>query len=209
MGELWRRLGKFIQSLWKKIFNKKDRIPQKWNQLTRENMQLGAGEIFLDGMSLGRVESITSISKDDIPDKVWKNLKSFFEDVEVNCQLIDISSQLNTPKNLANIYRTNLPKHYSCKMLILSIAANQESEYIAVDMSQYEERGLVHYIIGRTLSFQEIEEEYLSAANQEGCKIDESTLEWMREGAETDLVSMLYGAADLYYYEDTGEWDFD
>ena len=65
MGDFIKRLGKKVQGLLDKIFGKKDKKPQSWHDtsgwtnITSTDMKLGAGEVFLDGVSLGKVESIT------------------------------------------------------------------------------------------------------------------------------------------------------
>ena len=78
-----------------------------------------------------------------------------------------------------------------------------------MDISQLEEKGIAHFIIGRTIGFQEIEEEYMREKAKLQEEENEDGLEWLREGAESGLCSTVYGPADLYYYEELGYWDFD
>ena len=78
-----------------------------------------------------------------------------------------------------------------------------------MDISQLEEKGIAHYIIGRTIGFQEIEEEYKGEKARLQEEENDDGLEWLREGAETGLCSTIYGEADLYYYEELGYWDFE
>ena len=168
MGDFIRRLGKKVQGLLDKIFGKKNKKPQSWHDtsgwtnITSTDMKLGAGEVFLDGVSLGKVESITSISKNDIPEETWESLKSIFGDGEINCGWVEIPSQPEIQKNFFNIPLTLLPKRIPVKTLLVSLAANQQWDYQAVDMSQYEEKGLAHFIVGRTCDMEELLEEYFS-----------------------------------------------
>ena len=167
MGDFIRRLGKKVQELLDKIFGTKDKKPQSydtsgWTNITSTDMKLGAGEVFLDGVSLGKVESITSVSKENISEESWESLKSIFGDGEINCGWVEIPSQPEIQKNFFNIPLTLLPKRIPVKTLLVSLAANQQSDYQAVDMSQYEEKGLAHFIIGRPYGMEELLEEYFA-----------------------------------------------
>lgn len=218
MGDFIRRLGKKVQGLLDKIFGKKDKKPQSWHDtkswtnITSTDMKLGAGEVFLDGVSLGRVESITSISKEDIPEETWESLKSIFGDGEINCGWVEIPSQPEIQKNFLNIPVTLLPKRYWCKTLLVSLAANQQSDYQAVDMSQYEEKGLAHFIIGRTCGMEELLEEYFAEqeySSEEEKQEDKEWLEEMLSEAEDGLFSTCVGKATLLHYEELGIWSFE
>ena len=217
MGDFIRRLGEKIQGLLDKIFGKKDKKPQSpntsgWTNITSTDMKFGAGEVFLDGVSLGKVESITSISKDDIPDETWESLKSIFGDGEINCGWVEIPSQPEIQKNFFNIPLTLLPKRYSCKTLLVSLAANQQNDYQAVDMSQYEEKGLAHFIIGRTCDMKELLEEYFAEQkynSEEEKQEDKEWLEEMLSEAEDGLFSTCVGRATLLHYEELGVWSFE
>lgn len=201
MGDFIRRLGKKVQELLDKIFGEKDRKPQSlntksWTNITSTDVKLGAGEVFLDGVSLGKVESITAISKEDSSEETWESLKSIFGDGEINCGWVEISSQPEIQKNFFNISLTLLPKRYSVKTLLVSLAANQQSDYQAVDMSQYEEKDLAHFIVGRTCDMEELLEEY-----------DSEDKEWLEEIG--GLFSTCVGKATLLYYEELGIWSFE
>lgn len=167
MGDFIRRLGKRVQELLDKIFGTNDKKPQSsstknWTDITSTDMKLGAGEVFLDGVPLGKVESITSVSKENISEESWESLKSIFGDGEINCGWVEIPSQAEIQKNFFNIPLTLLPKRYLCKTLLVSLAANQPYDYQAVDMSQYEKKGLAHFIVGRTCNMEELLKEYFA-----------------------------------------------
>ena len=218
MGDFIRRLGKKVQGLLDKIFGKKDKKPQSWHgtsgwtNITSTDMKLGAGEVFLDGVSLGKIESITSISKEDIPDETWESLKSIFGDGEINCGWVEIPSQSEIQKNFFNIPLTLLPKRIPVKTLLVSLAANQQSDYQAVDMSQYEEKGLAHFIIGRTCGMEELLEEYFAEQEYNSEEEEQKDKEWLEEmlsEAEDGLFSTCAGKATLLHYEELGIWSFE
>ena len=217
MGDFIRRLVKKVQGLLDKIFGKKNKKPQSWDDtsgwtnITSTDMKLGAGEVFLDGIPFGKVESITSISKNDIPEETWESLKSIFGDGEINCGWVEIPSQPEIQKNFFNIPLTLLPKRIPVKTLLVSLAANQQSDYQAVDMSQYEEKGLAHFIIGRTCSMEELLEEYFAEQkynSEEEKQEDKEWLEEMLSEVEDGLFSTRVGKATLLYYEELGIWSF-
>ena len=217
MGDFIRRLGKKVQELLDKIFGKKDKKPQSldtksWTNITSTDMKLGAGEVFLDGISLGKIESITSVSKNDIPEETWESLRSIFGDGEINCGWVEIPSQAEIQKNFFNISLTLLPKRYSCKTLLVSLAANQQSDYQAVDMSQYEEKGLAHFIVGRTCGMEELLEEYFAEQEYNSEEEKQEDKEWLEEilsEAENGLFSTCAGKATLLHYEELGIWSFE
>lgn len=214
MGDFIRRLGEKVQGLLDKIFGKKSKKPQNpdtknWTNITSTDMKFGAGEVFLDGISLGKVESITSISKDDIPEEVWESLKSIFGDGEINCGWVEIPSQPEIQKNFFNIPLTLLPKRYSCKTLLVSLAANQPYDYQAVDMSQYEERKLAHFIVGRTCDMEELLEEYFSEVQYSSEEEEQEDREFLEEIIEDGLFSTCVGEATLLHYEELGVWSFE
>ena len=210
MGDFIRRLGKKVQGLLDRIFGKKDKKPQSWRDtkswtnITSTDMKLGAGEVFLDGVSLGQVESITSISKEDISEEAWESLKSIFGDGEINCGWVEIPSQPETQKNFFNIPLTLLPKRIPVKTLLISIAANQESDYIAVDMSQYEEKGLAHYICGRKDDWDEILNEYAFTENDRDFFQEE-----IETAKEYGVFSSVLKDATLLHYESLGLWEIE
>lgn len=215
MGDFIRRLGKKVQGLLDKIFGKKNKKPQSWDDtsdwtnITSTDMKLGAGEVFLDGVSLGKVESITSINKCDIPEETWESLKSIFGDGEINCGWVEIPSQPEIQKNFFNIPLTLLPKRYPCKTLLVSLAANQQWDYQAVDMSQYEEKGLAHFIVGRTCDMEELLEEYFSETQYDSEEEEQEDRKFFEEIVEDGLFSTCVGEATLLHYEELGVWSFE
>lgn len=220
MKEFFRGLGKKVQSLLDKIFGKKKQ-KQKNEPMTSGYVQmLGPGEIFIDGQPFGRVESITTFSKDEVTSEQQDELYSIYglgvgdSDGKINRGWVEISSQPQTQEFSFNIPLTILPKRYWCKGLILSLAANQPYDYQAVDMSQYEERKLAHFIVGRTCSVEEMMEEYLAEVkNNLSPEEMEEEREWLNEMMEQALKSGMYstfiGEATLLYYEALDVWDFE
>jgi hypothetical protein len=200
MGDFIRRLGKKVQGLLDRIFGKKKKKPQSWTNITNTDIKLGTGEVFLDGVSLGKIESITSISKEDIPEEAWESLKSIFGDGEINCGWVEIPSQPDIQKNFFNIPLTLLPKRIPVKTLLVSIAANQPWDYHGVDMSQYEEKGLAHFISGHTCDMAELLAEYCHSKEE---------LEEMLSEVEDGLFSVCVGNATLLHYEELGIWNFE
>ena len=214
MGDFIRRLGKKVQGLLDKIFGKKDKKPQSydmssWTNITSTDMKFGAGEVFLDGISLGKVESITSISKNDIPEETWESLKSIFGDGEINCGWVEIPSQPEIQKNFFNIPLTLLPKRIPVKTLLVSLAANQPYDYQAVDMSQYEERKLAHLIVGRTCDMEELLDEYFSEVQYSSEEEEQEDREFLEEIIKDELFSTCVGKATLLHYEELGVWSFE
>ena len=215
MGDFIRRLGKKVQGLLDKIFGKENKKPQNWDDtsgwtnITSTDMKLGAGEVFLDGVSLGKVESITSISKEDISEEAWESLKSIFGDGEINCGWVEIPSQPEIQKNFFNIPLTLLPKRIPVKTLLVSLAANQQWDYQAVDMSQYEEKGLAHFIVGRTCDMEELLEEYFSETQYSSEEEEQEDRKFFAEIVEDGLFSTCVGKATLLHYEELGVWSFE
>ena len=189
MGEFIKRLGRKVQTLLNRIIGKKEQS---------------------NSSSVETKEAETDKDYQVLHAELDKEIKVLQEKIDNGFELVfDSSTGKNELEKYFSISRTILPKHYWCKTLIISIAANQPYEYQAMDISQLEERGVAHFVIGRTIGFQEIEEEYKreKALRQE--KENDDGVEWLREGAETGLCSMVYGEADLYYYEELGYWDFE
>ena len=220
MKEFFRGLGKKVQSLLDRIFGKKKQ-EQKNESMTSGYVQmLGPGEVFIDGQPFGRVESITTFSKDDVAAEQWDELYSIYglgvgdSDGKINRGWVEISSQPQTQEFSFNIPLTILPKRYPCKALILSLAANQPYDYQAVDMSQYEERKFAHFIVGRTCSVEEMMEEYLTEVkNNLSPEEMEDEQEWLNGMMEQALASGMYsifiGEATLLHYEVLDVWDFE
>lgn len=215
MGDFIKHLGKKVQGLLDRIFGKKNKKPQSWDDtsgwtnITSTDMKLGAGEVFLDGVSLGKVESITSISKEDISEEAWESLKSIFGDGEINCGWVEIPSQPEIQKNFFNIPLTLLPKRIPVKTLLVSLAANQQWDYQAVDMSQYEEKGLAHFIVGRTCGMEELLEEYFSETQYDSEEEEQEDRKFFEEIMEDGLFSTCVGEATLLHYEELGVWSFE
>lgn len=217
MREFIRRLGKKVQSLLKNIFSKKEK-PQnevKWNSFTSacDFYTLGPGEVYIDGESIGKIREVVSISKDDLPDEKWESLKSIFGDGELVGGCIKIPQEVEIQKKSFSIPLSFLPKRYWCKTLILTLTANQESEYQAVDMSQYEEHKIANFIVGRKEGWEEVIHEYLSGQEFESDEELQEEEEWLRdvrqvEGAD-GFYSAIMGEATLLHYEDLGVWDIE
>lgn len=213
MGEFIRRLGKSVQRLWNKIFGKKkqyDPLSAEANGFWKNHVSEGV--FYIDGEPIGEVKTISSLTPEE-HDKALAEIEDIIANIDWNKMAKNLELELTMDnkkelENLANIFYPILPKHYSCKTLILTIAANQPYEYQSMDISQLEERGIAHFVIGRTIGFQEIEEEYTREKARLQEEENEDGVEWLREGAETGLCSMIYGSADLYYYEELGYWDF-
>ena len=184
MRKFIKRLGKKVQGLLNKIFGKKERP----NYLPEEKTT-----------------------------EIWNEIKDLDKQIKALQDIIDNDFELvfdsnigkNNLEKFVNMPLTILPKHYWCKTLIISIAANQLCEYQAMDISQLEKHGIAHFVIGRIIGIQEIEEEYKREKARLQEEENKDGLEWLREGAETGLCSTVYGSADLYYYEELGYWDFE
>ena len=99
-------------------------------------------------------------------------------------------------QKLISMPLTDLPKHYRCKTLILSVYPNSSWTGTGVDMSQYEEKGLAHFFVCRPESGEELLEEY--ARN-----FPEADIEELGDGG----LSCIIPDAVLLEYED-GIWDY-
>lgn len=213
MKEFFRGLGKKVQSLLNRIFGKKQE--EKKPTMISGYVQLVPGEVYIDGKPFGQVKSITTISKDEVSNEHWDDIMSLFGDGKMNCMQASFSAQSENQKNFFNIPLTFLPKRYWCKMLILSLAANQPYDYQAVDMSQYEEHKLAHFIVGRTCGIKELMEEYLEEVKNNFSSPEEAEEErqWLEEmfvqAKESGMHSIPIGPATLLYYEELGVWDFE
>ena len=135
MREFFRGLGKWLQDLLDKI-----RKPKKQEY---ESISLESGTVYTGMKDFNTVDNNGFF-------KIPSNADFNFELVYDEEQLI------NSLEKYFNISRTLLPKRYLVKTLILTLAANQQSNYQAVDMSQYEEKGLAHFIVGRTTGLKEL-----------------------------------------------------
>lgn len=192
MREFFRGLGKLLQDLLDKI-----RKPKKQEH---KNILLESGTVYTGMKDFNTVDNngpIMTLSHSD-----------------VNFELIYDEDQLiNSLEKYFNISRTLLPKRIYVKTLILTLAANQQSDYQAVDMSQYEEKGLAHFIVGRTTGLKELIDEYLMEQAYDSEEEAKEEREWFAEeleqANESGLFSSIVGAATLLYYEDLGIWSFD
>ena len=191
MGEFFRGLGKFVQDLLDKI-----RKPKKQEY---ESISSIFGTIDTETKEFNTVDKNGFVM---IPSHA-----------DVNFELVYDEDQLiNSLEKYFNISRTLLPKRYLCKTLLVSLAANQQSDYQAVDMSQYEEKGLAHFIIGRTCDMEELLEEYFAEQeynSEEEKQEDKEWLEEMLSEAENGLFSTCVGRATLLHYEELGIWSFE
>lgn len=107
----------------------------------------------------------------------------------------------NDLEKIFSMSKPILPKRYRVKTLILTMAANQPYEYQCVDMSQYEEKGIAHYIVGSTRSPEEIEAEQ---------RIFFPEVEYEEEGLWVeDMASSVLPNVDLLYYEEYDIWELD
>ena len=188
MKNFFKSLGKFVQNLLDKI---KKRRPQK----------LEKGQLFYaDGKPIGTIKDVAVVRQEDVSKEEWNRLMSLCGDGDswsAQVKNFDMSEEL---KKIFNIPLTNLPKAYWCKTLLISMAANQPYDYQAVDFSQYEERGLAHYIVGSTKSPAELEAQYQEITGE---RVEEGDLCWSEDG----LCSVIVGGAELLYYEDEGIWE--
>lgn len=208
-----KRLGKKVQGLWNKIFGKKD----TYNPLNPEANSLREGTLYINDEPIGKVQTVSSFTLEE-RDKALAEIEDIIANTNWNQVAKNLEIEFTTEnsiwdkkvlENLANTFYPILPKHYWCKTLILTIAANQPYEYQSMDISQLEEKGIAHFVVGRTIGFQEIIEEYKQEKAELQEEENEDGVEWLREGDDPDLRSTVYGPADLYYYEETGLWDFE
>lgn len=192
MGEFFRGLGKWLQDLLDKI-----RKPKKQEH---QNILLESGTVYTGMKDFNTVDN--------------NGLFKIPSNADFNFELVYDEEQLiNSLEKYFNISRTLLPKRYLVKTLILTLAANQQSDYQAVDMSQYEEKGLAHFIVGRTTGLKELMDEYLMEQVYDSEEEAEEEREWFAEeleqADESGLFSSIVGAATLLHYEDLGIWSFE
>ena len=192
MGEFFRGLGKLVQDLLDKI-----RKPKKQEY---------------ESISSTFETAYTEIN--DFNDVDKSGLLTISPNAEANFELVYNEDQLiNSLEKYFSISRTLLPKRIEVKTLLLTLAANQQSDYQAVDLSQYEERGLAHFIVGRTTGLQELMDEYLMEQRYDSEEEAKEEQEWLAEelerAGESGLFSSVVGAATLLYYEDLGVWSFE
>ena len=157
------------------------------DSLVGKPITLENGELFIDGVSVGKVFSVDKI---DLPPE-------FFESTNAPAQLIsdltwekDISLEDELLEKLLNRAYQVLPKVIHVPTLIVSSYANQEYESIGVDISQLEETGIAHFWCTTTKTVEECMDEY--------------DLEW-DEGADNN--SIIVKDATLLQWED-GHWEW-
>ena len=196
MREFIRRLGKKVQELLDRIFGKGEPAKKYENQyyatvMTEDNEELKVA-----------LENLRATLENADWGKISRN-------IEEQLALENPTWSKNELENFVNITYPLLPKRISCKAIILSLAANQQNDYQAVDMSQYEERRIAHLIIGRKCGLEELMCEYMSQEE----RLDEEDIEWMKEEIarckESGLFSALIPNATLLYYEALRIWDFE
>lgn len=187
MKEFIRRLGKKVQELLDKIFGKEEPKQKYTAAMIEDDEEL---KIALENL------------KADLIDVDWGKIS---RNIEAQLALENPAWSKSELENFVNITYPFLPKRIGCKAIILSLAANQQSDYQAVDLSQHEEKGIAHFIIGRTCSLEQL------IAQEE--QLDEEDIEWIRDevarNKESGLFSALIPNATLLYYEALGVWDFE
>lgn len=191
MKEFIRRLGKKVQELLDKIFGKEEPKQKYAVAMIEDDEEL---KIALENL------------KADLMDADWGKIS---RNIEAQLALENPAWSKSELENFVNITYPFLPKRIGCKAIILSLAANQQSDYQAVDLSQHEEKGIAHFIIGRTCSLEQLMCDYI--AQEE--RLDEEDLEWIRDevarNKESGLFSALIPNATLLHYEALGIWDFE
>ena len=191
MKEFIRRLGKKVQELLDKIFGKEEQKQKYAVAMIEDDEEL---KVALENL------------KADLMDADWGKIS---RNIEAQLTLENPAWSKSELENFVNITYPFLPKRIDCKAFILSLAANQQSDYQAVDLSQHEEKGIAHFIIGRTCSLEQLMCDYI--AQEE--RLDEEDLEWIRDevarNKESGLFSALIPNATLLYYEALGIWDFE
>lgn len=191
MKEFIRRLGKKVQELLDKIFGKEEPKQKYTAAMIEDDEEL---KVALENL------------KADLTDADWGKIS---RNIEAQLALEDPIWSKSELENFVNITYPFLPKRIGCKAIILSLAANQQSYYQAVDLSQHEEKGIAHFIIGRTCSLEQLMCDYIAQEEQ----LDEEDIKWIRDevarNKESGLFSTLIPNATLLYYEALGIWDFE
>ena len=179
MREFFRGLGKFVRGLLNKI-----RKPKKQEY---ESVSSIFGAIDTGTKEFNKIDDNGLVM---IPSCADANFELVYDEDDL----------INELEKFVSIHRTLLPKRYRIKTLIVTLAANQEYDYQAVDFSQYEEKGLAHYIVGSTKSPEELDEQYQTSNFWD----EESNGQlWFDDGT----CSAIVGAATLLHYEELGIWE--
>lgn len=165
------------------------------------------GIFYIDGKPIGRIEEVDwSPENSDCYKELERQVKKIIE-----TENFDSNTGKNDLEKYFNIYRTFLPKRYRVKTLILTLVVNQPYEYTAVDLSQYEERGIANFIAGRKEGWEEVIQEYLGEFEGEEELLEEK--EWLREVRQTTeadgFYSAVVGAGTLLHYEELDVWDME
>ena len=224
MRKFIKRLGKKVQDLLKKIFSSVEETDSAfgllesdidWDKISAaakeasaslEEMTEAFGQIYINGEPFEGLQSIVSLSIDGVSDEEIEEIKRLLEDEDGDSNLGTLKFDSNTKiqENFFNIPLTFLPKRYWCKTLLISLAAEQENEYQAVDLSQYEERKLVHYISGRTQTWEEIFKDMSE---------DEDEYAWLLTQLDSvkehGIFSSFQMDREIFYYEDLGLWSLE
>lgn len=182
MEDLFKRLGNFLKKIKQKIFPKKE----------KEKEQITFEVIAVDKIELNKEE-------DKILYNLLNNNNREFEFSAENSQI-----NMEMLEKIFNAYYPNLPKRYLAKTLILSVAAAQSCDYQMVDISQYEERQLIHICVGTTKTVDRIEEEF-QKEYPELAQFDEME----EEQWENDLTSTIFHNVEVFYYEDLNLWTWE
>ena len=183
MKEFIGRLGKKLQSLLDKIFGKKK---SEWE-----------------------ITGFTTISRDEVSQEEWDKLMTLFDDGEAKDARANFSPEVEIQKKIVNIPYPKLPRRIFVETLLVSLVANTSCPYQVVDLSQYEEKGLAHFIVGSTRSWEELFQEWWAIGRIK----DSDDAEWAVEGLESakehGIFSAVTGPAYLLYYEDTKTWQYE
>lgn len=222
MKKLIRWLGKKVQALLNKIFKETEQTDtafgidadvdwDKISEVAKEasvslaEMTEAFGQIYINGEPFGDIQGVVSLSADEISDEKWEEIKKLFGDGGIGLGTLKFSSDMELPENFFNTPLTLLPKRYWCKTLLISLVAEQENDYQAVDLSQYEERKLVHYIIGRTQTWEELIKD-MSQGDEEEYNWLMSQIDDMRRDG---IFSSYDTNREIFYYEEFGLWSLE
>lgn len=176
-------LGKVVQAVLN-IFRKK-------KSYTGKQVNSSSGELYIDGMSFGKIDLSQSFEKTDEPAKLlydlaWGKEPIGKEPIVLEFQMDEDSSDLL--KKLTNTHEQVLPKVIEVPTLIVSTYASWEYDSIGVDFSQLEEKGIAHYFCTSVQSMQENMEEFRKRYP------DNEALEWEED---REIVSIIIKDAIL------------
>lgn len=195
-------MGKIVQRAKEKIFRNRKRN-KAIAEFKNSTMSEGLKYISPDNDDYKRMlEEVVDayLDKKDLVDENFLKLLSPGASETLN----EIEKTL---EKVINTHLTVLPKRIKTRGLIITIAANQPSEYFAVDISQLESRGIAHMITARTESHEQLAEMYEAEQGIDDDEEWQEVLEEVREG--NDLISVYLPGATLLYYEDFDYWDYE